>query len=61
MDKISVPFWTTLSLEELAKLQGVGPMRDLDSLGALWPTDDDPDRLLAFLEEERSARGKDGR
>jgi hypothetical protein len=59
-------FWTTLSLEELAELQGVEPVADLDSLGALWPADDDPDRLLAFLEEERSARrrlarGDDGR
>jgi hypothetical protein len=49
-------FWNTLSLEELTELQGVGPVADLDSLGSLWPADDDPDRLLTFLKEERSAR-----
>jgi hypothetical protein len=59
-------FWTTLSLEELAELQGVEPVANLDSLGVLWPADDDPDRMLAHVLEERSsrrriARGDDGR
>jgi hypothetical protein len=56
MDKTNMPFWFSLSLEELAKLQGVGPVTDLDSLGALLPAEDDPDRMIAFFLEERSAR-----
>lgn len=61
-----LPFWTSLSLEELAELQGVQPAVDLDSIGALWPEEDDPDRMLAYILDERSsrrqiARGDDGR
>ena len=60
------PFWTSLSLEQLAELQGVEPVTDLDSIGALWPADDDPDRMLAYILDERSSRrrtaqGEDGR
>jgi hypothetical protein len=51
-----VPFWTSLPLEELAELQGVQPADDLDQISALWPVDDDPDRMLAHILEERSAR-----
>ncbi len=51
-----LPFWASLSLDELADLQGVQPATDLDSIGALWPSDDDPDRMLAYLLEERSSR-----
>jgi hypothetical protein len=50
------PFWTSLPLEELAELQGVQPADDLDQISALWPVDDDPDRMLAHILEERSAR-----
>ena len=49
-------FWTSLSLKELAELQGVQPADDLDQISALWPVDDDPDRMLAHILEERSAR-----
>jgi hypothetical protein len=49
-------FWTTRSLEDLAELQRVAPVADLDSIGALWPADDDPDRMLAYILDERSAR-----
>ena len=60
-----MPFWTSVPLEELAEMQGVQPATDLDSIGALWPADDDPDRMLAYVLEERSsrrriARGDDG-
>jgi hypothetical protein len=51
-----VPFWTSLPLEELAELQGVQPADDLDQISALWPVDDDPDRMLAHILDERSAR-----
>lgn len=51
-----LPFWVSLPLEELAELQGVQPADDLDQISALWPVDDDPDRMLAHILEERSAR-----
>ncbi len=51
-----LPFWTSLSLEELTDLQGVHPAEDLDSISALWPVDDDPDRMLTYILEERTAR-----
>lgn len=51
-----LPFWTSLSLEELAELQGVQPAEDLDRISALWPADDDPDRMLAHILDERSLR-----
>jgi hypothetical protein len=51
-----LPFWTSLTLEELAELQGVQPADDVDQISALWPVDDDPDRMLAHILEERSAR-----
>jgi hypothetical protein len=51
-----LPFWNSLSLEDLAELQGVQPAEDLDSISALWPMDDDPDEMLAHILEERSSR-----
>lgn len=48
--------WTSISLERLAALQGIQPVNDLDEISALWPVDDDPDRLFAHILEERSAR-----
>ena len=49
-------FWRSLSLDELAAQQGVSPVFDLDKVGALWPTGDDPDRFMAFVTSERAAR-----
>jgi len=54
----AVSHWQSLSLEALAQLQGVGPVSDLDAIGALWPEDDDPDQLLEHILTERSARRK---
>jgi hypothetical protein len=48
--------WTVLPLEKLTALQGVQPADDLDQISALWPVDDDPDRLLAHVLAERAAR-----
>ncbi|HLW68495.1 MAG TPA: hypothetical protein VKS79_24465 [Gemmataceae bacterium] len=48
----------SLSLEELAKQQGVKPIHDLDEVISLWPKDDDPDELLRFILNERRARRK---
>ena len=49
-------FWCSLSLTELAEAQGVAPVEDLDAVAALWPSDDDPDDVLAHILGERVAR-----
>ena len=50
------PAWGALTLEELAEQQGVVPVKDLDEISRLWPVDDDPDKLLRFILDERRAR-----
>ena len=49
-------FWSSLSLTELAEAQGVAPVEDLEGLAALWPSDDNPDEVLAHVLAERAAR-----
>ena len=49
-------FWSSLSLTELAEAQGVAPVEDLAGLAALWPSDDEPDEVLAHVLAERAAR-----
>jgi hypothetical protein len=44
------------SLKDLAKEQGVSPVKDIQEISNLWPVDDDPDELLRFILEERRAR-----
>jgi hypothetical protein len=51
-----VPFWESMTLDELAERQGVSTVDDLDELSALWPVDDDPDELLHHVLHERAAR-----
>jgi hypothetical protein len=46
----------SLSLDELAREQGVHPVKDIQDIADLWPVDDDPDELLRFILEERRAR-----
>lgn len=43
-------------LTELAKRQGVSPATDLDAISSLWPAEDDPEELLRYILNERSAR-----
>ncbi len=52
----SPPRKVSLSIEELARQQGVSPVYDLDEVSKLWPVDDDPDALLHFILAERRAR-----
>lgn len=52
----SIPFWQTVSLEELVEEQGVAPADDLDEIADLWPADDDPDQLLQLILAERAER-----
>lgn len=48
------PFWEPLGLDELAQIQGVGPVRDPDSLTApIWESDEELER---FLDETYRAR-----
>ncbi|MCG3129467.1 MAG: hypothetical protein FLDDKLPJ_00199 [Phycisphaerae bacterium] len=51
-----VPFWESMTLDELAERQGVSAVDDLDELSALWPVDDDPEELLHHVLHERAAR-----
>jgi hypothetical protein len=53
-----IPFWQSISLEELAEQQGVSAADDLDEISALWPADDDPDGLLCYFLVERIERRK---
>jgi hypothetical protein len=52
----SRPVLEPVSIEELAKQQGVKPVSDLQEISDLWPKDDDPDELLRFILAERRAR-----
>ena len=49
-------FWSSSSLTELAEAQGVAPVEYLEDIAALWPSDDNPDDVLAHVLEERTAR-----
>ena len=49
-------FWSSLSLNELAEAQDIAPVDDLESIAALWPSDDDPDELLDHILRERATR-----
>lgn len=51
-------FWQSVSLEELAEVQGVAPVSAPEEVFALWPADDDPDDLLNFVLHDRGARRK---
>ncbi len=66
MSKVDVPQSETLetkaqdALQRLISEQGVKAIEDVDQLAALWPADDDPDRLMSFLLTERQERVKLG-
>jgi hypothetical protein len=47
---------TMLSLEQLIGQQGVQPANDLDAIGALWPSDDDPEAFERFVSLNRQER-----
>ena len=52
----AAPIAHARSIAGLAAQQGVTPVQDLDTLSALWPVDDDPDALDAFLAKHRDLR-----
>jgi hypothetical protein len=47
---------TSPEFQHLIEQQRVKPVHDLDEISALWPPDHDPDALLEFLRQERTAR-----
>ncbi len=44
----------SVSLDELAEQQGIGPAADLDEFAVCWPADDEPDALHAFVRNQRA-------
>lgn len=50
------PFCTSLSLDELAKLQGIDIAQEPDVISSLWPADEDPDEMLNHIICERAYR-----
>jgi hypothetical protein len=55
------PFWQSLTIEELAEQQGLSAVVDLDAIAALWPANDDPNRLLRYILTERAKRRRVGK
>ena len=49
-------FWSSLSLDELADVQGVAAVEDPEAIAALWPSDENPGELLEHVLAERAAR-----
>jgi hypothetical protein len=45
-----------ITLEELARRQGVKPFRSVEDFAGIWPEEFDPDEFLRWLQAERSAR-----
>ena len=46
-------FWRGKSVEQLAREQGVRPIRDLDDLAGEWPEDESVDDFLALIRRSR--------
>jgi hypothetical protein len=44
------------SLERLIDEQGIKPIDDLDAVGALWPSNDDPESFERFVSLNRKER-----
>lgn len=55
-----LPFWQSLSLEELIERQAVSPVDNLDEIASLWPEEHDPDLFLQHIMHERSHRRRLG-
>ena len=49
-------FWEDKTVEQLAKEQGVKPIKDISQLHGYWPEDADDAEFEAFLEAVRGAR-----
>jgi hypothetical protein len=53
VDVVDAEFWRDKTLEELAREQGVQPIKNLNELAIDWPEEDSVDELLALVREVR--------
>ena len=53
VERFDSAFWQNQSAEELARQQGVRPIRSVDELAGDWPEEDSIDEFLAFVREAR--------
>jgi hypothetical protein len=53
VDRADSEFWRAKSVDELARDQGVTPLRDANDLSGDWPDEDSIDEFLGFLREVR--------
>jgi hypothetical protein len=52
--KASGQFFATSTLEELAEVQGVGPMKNPEEMAGAWPEAEDVDQFLKETHQSRS-------
>jgi hypothetical protein len=52
--RLTGQFFAPLTLEELAKTQGIGPMKNPEQMAGGWPGDEDVDE---FVKETYQSRG----
>ena len=53
VDPVDSDFWKGKTVDELAREQGVKPIKSLDELAGDWPEEDSIDDFLAFIREVR--------
>lgn len=53
VDRAASDFWNGKTVEELAREQGVQPIKSVDELRGEWPEEDSIDEFLGFLREVR--------
>lgn len=53
VDNASGDFWKNHTLEDLAREQGVGPIKSADELAGDWPEEDSIDEFLQLIREVR--------
>jgi hypothetical protein len=53
VEPVGSQFWSSKSVEELGREQGVAPIEDLGRLAIEWPNDDSVDEFLALVREVR--------
>ena len=53
VDRVDSDFWRNKSAEELAKEQGVKPIKNLDELAGDWPQEDSVDEFMELVRKAR--------
>lgn len=54
VERIDGDVWRGKSVEELAREQGVQPVKNLDDLAGDWPEDESVDEFLALIRRSRA-------